>query len=403
MKQKINLKEKFNKKYLEKNLNDILCVGIFFVVTCGLCIWSVLSPDKTFSENENRVLVVAPQIKFSSVFDGSFESSFEEYVNDQIVLRDRWINLKSLSELALLKKDVNGVYVGKEGYFMEMLDDIDEEFAYKNADDVIKFIGECNKSLGRENVHMMLVPTASAILSDYIRKNPQEFDQDALIDYMKDNLLENFIDVRDDLNEHRKEYIYYKTDHHWTSFGAYLAYSKWAKQCGVKRYELGDFEIQTFTKDFLGTMFSKINYYQEKDSIDIYKLNKEYTYKVDINDGMKEYDTMFVESHAEKKDKYSVFLDGNNPIVKINTVNFENDNKAQTTLRDRTLLVVKDSYAHCFVPFVANHYGNVVMVDLRYLKKPLSQVMEENKVTDVLVLYNVAHFAKDTNLCFISR
>jgi hypothetical protein len=362
-----------------------------------LSLFSLLKTDTVFSENENRVLAQKPAISLKTVLDGSFEADFEEYISDQFCFRDAWIRLKTLSEIALLKKDINGVYIGRDDYLIEMHEDIDTTAAYQNADYVLEFIKDSIQSLGSENVHMMLVPTASAVLTDYLVSHTVDFDQDSLIDYVKYSIADNFIDVRDELKAHQGDYVYYRTDHHWTSYGAYLSYVKWAKECGFEPYAEEDFDIEVFSEEFLGSTFSKINYAKRKDTIELYKLKENITYSVNINNGQKLGDSMFIREYLDEKDKYQVFLGGNNPIVTINTDKNNNDGD------ERVLLVIKDSYAHCFVPFAANHYDKTVMVDLRYLKQTVSQVIEDNKVTDILVLYNAAQFAEDTNLQFISR
>lgn len=381
----------------KKNLCNITYICIFSLIIIALSLFSLLKTDTVFSENENRVLAQKPAISLKTVLDGSFEADFEEYISDQFCFRDAWIRLKTLSEIALLKKDINGVYIGRDDYLIEMHEDIDTTAAYQNADYVLEFIKDSIQSLGSENVHMMLVPTASAVLTDYLVSHTVDFDQDSLIDYVKYSIADNFIDVRDELKAHQGDYVYYRTDHHWTSYGAYLSYVKWAKECGFEPYAEEDFDIEVFSEEFLGSTFSKINYAKRKDTIELYKLKENITYSVNINNGQKLGDSMFIREYLDEKDKYQVFLGGNNPIVTINTDKNNNDGD------ERVLLVIKDSYAHCFVPFAANHYDKTVMVDLRYLKQTVSQVIEDNKVTDILVLYNAAQFAEDTNLQFISR
>ena len=98
-------------------------------------------------------------------------------------------------------------------------------------------------------------------------------------------------------------------------------------------------------------------------------------------------DSLYDLSKLEGKDKYSVYMGGNNALVEIKTNN----------MNGRRLLVIKDSYAHSFVPFAVNHYEETYMIDFRYFNVGVEQFVEENKITDILVLYNTMNFVQDKN------
>lgn len=376
--------------FVKDKWNTVLTIAVFLLLIGTMTAASLLKPDRVFSPSENRYLKQKPAFSMETFFNGEYSSDYEEYITDQFVGRDRWIGLKTAAELAMGKKDINGVYICRDDYLIEMHDDIDEDKAYSNADRMLSFLNKEAEVLGKEHVTMMIVPTAVTILKDKLPDFAMTFDQNGYIDYMQRKMEGNFVDVRTTLTEHADEEVYYRTDHHWTSYGAYLAYCEWAESLGMEPYSAENFDISLAADDFLGTVYSKINYARKADKIYLYKIKDHITYDIDFNMGMKKSNTLYAMEHLDTKDKYSVFLDGNNSIVTIDTVGGRTDGE--------TLLIIKDSYAHCFIPFAVNHYARTVVIDLRYLKMPVSKVMENYNITDVLVLYNAIHFAEDMNM-----
>lgn len=183
------------------------------------------------------------------------------------------------------------------------------------------------------------------------------------------------------------EYIYYRTDHHWTSRGAYYAYEKWAEVMGFNPFPMEKFDIVLASDQFYGTIHSKLNYKIKPDNIYLYKLKEDMNYSLTYNLDVQS-DSLYDLEKLKAKDKYSVYMGGNNAIVEVKT-----DNK-----NARKLLVIKDSFAHSFVPFAVNHYETTYMVDLRYYNGSISDLIEDNGITDILVLYNVIGFVKDNNI-----
>ncbi len=372
------------KKSYGKYSNTVL----FLLLIFGLTIASFLSKDRGFSESENRVLASKPTFTWASLFDGSYIRDYETYVTDQFILRDSWIGLKTYTELALLKKDINGVYFGKDDYLIEKVEDADvkQEQLEKNTKRLEAFMKKYEEMLGKDHVYAMIAPTAFEILSEKLPPFATGFDQGAYLDRLSSSLGDNFIDLRDTLNAHDNEYIFYRTDHHWTVNGAYYAYVEWAKAMGFTPMTKDEFDIKVVSDDFLGTIYSKVNVNVPADVMEIYDTN--FKYQVEYNMDRKIKDTLYEFSHLDTKDKYSMYMNGNNALVEINT---ENTN-------GKKLLIIKDSYAHCFAPFAVNHFETTYMVDLRYLNMPISKLIQDYGITDVLVLYNVNSFIKDTNL-----
>lgn len=367
--------------------NISLCI-LFLIMIFGLFIATLLKKEATFSSNENRVLQTKPAFSLETLFDGSYTSEYEAYITDQFVMRDRWIALKVYAEMAIQKKAINGVYFGEDGYLIQehLAADVDQALVDLNLNRLDQFINAYKDKL---NVQVLIAPTASYVLSDKVPKYANEYDQAALLAQMGSMIGEDhLISVADTLKEHANEAIYYRTDHHWTSLGAYYAYVQWANEMGITPHTKEEFEVEEVTKDFLGTTYSKVNIPTKPDSINLYTLKEPREYLVTLNmdknttlDGLYDWDKL------KEKDKYPVFLGGNNAYVDIES-NVKNG---------KTLLVVKDSYAHTLVPFLANHYERIIMIDYRYYNGSTQSVIEEQGVTDVLFMYNTMNFVADKN------
>ena len=363
---------------------------LFTLVWAGFILFNVVTPPKVFSENENRYLAEFPKFSYEKLIDGNFMKEIDGYINDHFILRDRWIGMKTLMERITLKQDINSVYFAKDDYLIEKhnYSDISEEQADKNREYLTQFVDQYVSKLGKEHVKVMLVPTASEVLTDKLPPFATGYSQTAYMNKVNSSLPEStFLDIKDTLMEHKDEYIYYKTDHHWTTQGAYYAYEQWARSAGLVTLKKEQFDITLASDQFYGTLHSKVNTNVKPDHIYLYKLNEDMKYQL-IYNLEKKTDTLYDLDKLEGKDKYSVFMGGNNALIEVQTSN----------RNGRKLLVIKDSYAHCFVPFAVNHYEKTYVIDPRYFNGGVEELVEKNGITDVLVLYNVIGFTKDINI-----
>lgn len=361
----------------------------FGLLWSGLILCNLVTPERIFSENENRLLAKLPIFTTEKLMNGDYMNGLDAYINDQFIFRDQWISMKTLAERAMLKPDINSVYFAKDNYLIEKHDknDVSEEQAEKNKERLIDFVKKYIEKLGENRVNVMLVPTASETLKDKLPPFAVGYDQGAYIDGVIESLPEGtFVDVRDMLNQHKEEYIYYRTDHHWTTLGAFYAYEQWAMDAGFSPLSQEQFNINLGSDRFNGTLHSKVNVNVEPDDIFLYEIKEDMDYQLLYNLA-DQTDTLYDLSKLEGKDKYSVYMGGNNALVQVKT-----NNK-----NERRLLVIKDSYAHSFVPLAVNHYEETFMIDFRYFNAGIEEFVEENKITDVLILYNTINFVKDTN------
>lgn len=365
-------------------------VGAFLLFIFGMGLFNVMASDRAFSERENRPLDQMPEWSWANFISGKFTVRFEEYMSDQFVWKDDWVTLKAMSERVLLKQENNGVFFGKDGMLIEPFEKPSEQFD-KNMAYVKKFATYAESIQS----YLLLAPTAIGLYEDRLPLFAQTADERDAFETAKEELAPviDVIDVYDTLESHKNEQIYFNTDHHWTMRGAYLAYREAAKVLGVQPYDEGDFRIETVSDNFYGTLHAKVNAIGIKpDKIEVYVPTFETTQTVTYTDGQKS-DSLYEWDYLEKNDQYSLFLGGNHPLVTIKT----------GVGNGRKLAVVKDSYAHALIPFLANHFEEIHVLDLRYYHSDVLLYMNDQNISEVLFLYNVANFTKDTNVMWLSQ
>lgn len=371
-----------------KAKNRILpCVFILFIFSFVILLAAM--PKKDFSESEKRVLAKFPKLTLESVKNGEFTDGFEKYLSDHFPFRDAFIGIDAYFGLALGKTGENGIYASKDGYLITEPSQFDETKLQKNAGYIEKFIEKTELPSS-----VIIIPQAGYVLSEKLPANHKEYNDSAIFDCVKSTVKSaNFIDVRN-VFENRKAdtQIYYKTDHHLTSGGSMLVYDEFCKATGNKEKE---FSLIKSVDGFYGTTYSKSGFWLSKgDSVDIYSCDSDNKYTVTIDDGKdeKKYDSLYFESYLENKDKYPVFLDGNHAFVRIHNENVNNGKK---------LLIIKDSYAHCFATFAAENYEEIVMVDLRYYKKSLNKLIKAEQFTEALFMFGAENIATSTDLAWM--
>ncbi len=384
--------------------NNIITTVIFCVLIGVITVASMVNPVREYSETENRTLAQMPKFTLDALFDGSFTADYEEFITDQFVLRDKWITVKNYTELALGKKESGGVFFADDGYLIEKHEP-DEKLVDTNIGYIKKFLSYAKD---KYNTRVLIAPTASLILKDKLPAFAPVWDQGGLLDRMSE--LDGFVDCREILSLYAKlnadntltsyvgerDLIYYRTDHHWTTTGAYYAYTVLCESLGITPIELSDFTRTVLSDQFYGTLAAKVNIDSEPDIL--YTLDTDLPLRVDYNMGAKVTDTLYERSHLETRSKYSTFLDENQPLVEITTGN----------KNGKTLLMIKDSYAHCMVPMLVNHYERVILFDLRGLtggviSNFIPMFEKDGEIDDIVILYNAENFTEDKNLIKLTK
>ncbi|MBS4199347.1 hypothetical protein KHA93_06745 [Bacillus sp. FJAT-49732] len=367
-------------------------IACMFISFLGIvCLLNLFSDDIAFSEEENRNLEQKPTISVNNILSGKFMDRFEKYISDQFVWKKEWMWIKAASETAMLKQESNGIFLGKDGFllegFIEPKDQLNKNIEY------INLFAKKNENL---DYYMMLAPTSVDIYKEKLPLFAQSFPQKAVIDEVRKKLLNSiqFIEVLDTLTDHKNESIYFKTDHHWTMRGAYYAYVQAAHTLGIEPYSLHDFTVKTVSNDFYGTFASKVlGHNVIPDMIEKLEPNFDTSYSVRFDDKKQISDSLFEWSFLKKKDQYSFFLNGNHSLVTIKS----------SVNNGRKLAIIKDSYAHAFIPFLANHFEEIYVIDLRYYHSDFDQFIRENDIKEVLFLYNVVNFSTDSNLIWLKK
>lgn len=370
----------------------ILFLIMIFVPTAV----SLLKPDTEFSEKENRVLAQMPDVSWSDVLSGKFSENYETYLSDQFFARNQWIGIKTAVERSVGKQEINDIYFAEDGYLIEKHSgSFSTETARRNIGYLTEFLQEQQEKRGTDHVKAVIVPNAVEILKDKLPPYAESTEEEEYLELLKNTLpAGSMVDAQSVLKEHSQEEIYYRTDHHWKTLGARYVYEAWASEIGAEILPTEEYEVETLTTDFLGTVEAKVNCSVRSDSIEAYIPKKAVEYTL-IYDGKEEEkrDSLYDRSYLEGRDKYGVFFGGNQGLI-------EGQTSADS---QRRLLVIKDSYANCFVPFALQDFSEVDMVDLRYFNESLREYMEKGNYTDILVLYNASGFAEDASLARLNN
>ena len=358
---------------------------IFMVLLLGLAGKEALSHQRTYSPVEKRELQTRPEISITKVLDGRFQKKYESYLRDQFPGRDHWVSFQTDMELFMGKNEIHNVYIGKNHYLLEHYTEkeFDPQQISKNLQALEKFVGKAKQNA---DVHVMMVPTKSWILREKLPAFAPHYKEQRFYDALQQKLEKEdvLISVEPVLDAHKEEEIYYRTDHHWTTLGAWYAYEQYTKAVGgdLQRAQ-GKKKFRCISKDFYGTTYAKINYARQADKIEIYEPADKL--RVVYNMGEKKTKTLYDVSFLKTADQYSVFTGGNQAVLEI-TGGIKNG---------KTLLLVKDSFANSILPFLAEDYEKLVVVDLRQLNVSGDRLLEMFSPTDILILYNSAQFAQD--------
>ena len=369
---------------MKKGLTIFLsALFIFFSV------WFIISPKKEMSENENRYLEKFPQLSVENLLDGSLMNKLNHYIEDHFPMREAFLTLKSGLERLSLKDENKDVYIGKDQFLIEKYEPISE----KDKQKIISAINRFQEKNPSVVIDIMFVPTSIVLnqnkLPKYVDATTQLEDRESITKKLKGV---NVIDILPYLQQHNEANdLFYRLDHHWTTKGAYYGYFGYLKEKGITPISINSFHPVIVSKDFNGTLYSKANIYSYKSDV-IYeyvhdKVNVSYIYE------KQKTNSFYEKSWLEKKDKYSYFLNGNHSLITIENPNVTNSS---------SILILKDSYANSFIPFLSKHYQTIHIIDPRYYKESITTYIKENNIEQVLFLYNMNTLGKDLGIISIS-
>lgn len=367
-------------KKLEKRWLQTQSIITRFFIVCLLVVLvlNVITPVKTTSEMENRGLAQRPTLSWETLWDGSFFKNYQTFESDQFVGRNNWIHFNYLIQKLSGVRKIQDVYLCHDQLMEEMPEP--NQTQLKRNIQAINDFANAHKDI---NMQMVLAPNAISVQSDRLPAFADVKDQESEMNQITKDLSIQSVDVNSALKKHKDEYIYYKSDHHWTSLGAY-----YAAHAFNSNIQLNQYDKREVSNSFQGTLASKVGSINIKDEVDIYTPKKTCNYLVTYNSSNKQTRSIYNSKAFHQRDVYQVFFGGNEGMINISI----NNNS------DKHLLLIKDSYANSLVQFLLPYYRTITIIDPRYYYDDLAQQMNKDMITDVLFVYNTNTFVQDTSL-----
>lgn len=366
-------------------------ISAFLAFICLFFVLNILLPDVEFSPRENRYLQQLPPFSLRALADGSYTADFESYTTDQFAFRDTWTSIKARCERFCGKQENKGIYYGENGHLLERFTAPETKYLEENVDFVHAMAEQAQVP-----VSLALIPGAVEIQKELLPNHAPSDSQKAVIDLVYDRFEGLYggqtIDIYSSLVEHKDEYIFYRTDHHWTSLGAYYGFEAIADAWGLPCPPLSEYERETVSESFYGTTYSSSGFsWVAPDSMEIFVPEEAGTKITSFAGAEPEEVPMYDRSRLSQKDKYSMFFGGNTPRLDIDTG------------RDgEHLLILRDSYCDSLTPFLLDSFSRISVLDMRYFKGSVAQFVNESGVDRILVIYSVENFCEDENIFMMS-
>lgn len=364
-----------------------LITALFCVFIFGFGAALLISPDRDFSEQENRYLAKFEAPTLSTLKSGEFMKDFEQYVIDQFPLRDEWIQMKAWCERLVGKQENNGVYLGTDGQTLFA------QYTKPSQEDLSKRVSYVNQ-LGANvdvPVYFALIPDKSYVWADRLPGRAPLVDDGSTIQDAMELIGEDvtYIDLRGKLTG---DDVFYRTDHHWSLFGAFQGCQALTQAMGVDTVT-PDGEPTMVSDAFYGTTYSSSGAGWVKPDQMYTWVSEEGITVTAYPKGEPEPGVLYDKSFLEKKDKYAMYLGGNKPLAVVENPQAEGGK----------LLVLRDSYSDSLAPFLAQSYQEVHLFDVRYNLTSVKEYVEEHDIDQVLVLFSASNFSTESNLFVMSR
>ena len=362
---------------MKKRFADVITLSLLAGVITIFSLSYICTPQKDFSENENKALQTFPAPKFSNILDGSYTSRLHDYFADQVAFRTQMVEIKALFELLRSTKENNNILYGNNGYLIDTHNSTEQNYSYlQNNLNKIESIMSTAKERGIE-VHSYIIPRKIDVLREYL---PQNFSFErsqniwSLVSDDHTSLLPPLYKA-----EANGASTFYRTDHHWTAEGAYIAYLKLAADLGFEAYPMEYFEIQPLSSTFFGTSYSKSGFFfSSADTIKAPSINSD-TYLTTIMDTGESFAGFYKNEYLSKKDKYSTFLGGNHAHVKITDT--QDDKKPK-------LIIIKDSFSHSLAPYLAVHF-DLELIDPRYFNGSIESYITNGDFDKLVFIFGI--------------
>ena len=358
-----------------------LLIALFCLYLGGMAVLYAALPKRGFSENEKRVLAKMPALTAASVADGSFESGFEQWMSDHVPGRDALVGLHALYEQLSGRNGLSGFILSRDRRLLAAPADMD-------AADLEKKCGRINKLAAATGLPtaLMLIPENGWMHRDVLPALHDPYRDAEAAKIIADRLEGvDFLWPAERFAALSEAELYYRTDHHYTSRGAYEACRLYAESLGLTLPAASDYAVER-VEGFHGSMYAKSGLWGvPAEAVELWQSPRQGDVTVSFDDRGPS-DSLFFREHLAEMDKYPVFLDGNHAWAAIDT-----------GAEGERLLIVRDSFGHCFAPFAADCFSRIVLVDLRYYRKPVSELAKAEGIDRILVLYGMDTFMTDSN------
>ena len=352
-------------------------IVIFFILFIFLVpIITLLTPDKKFSDMENKILQKFPDVSFNNIISTKFMNDFDKYTSDQFPFRVNFIKIKNAYNYIIGQREFRNIYTCNNKLLEKF--EFNKDIVDKNIADISNISNDL-KTKYNINTKLMIIPTSIALYENLLESYMKTDNQLDVLSYIEDKYLSSssnssFYTPLNILNKNKDLYIYFNTDHHWTQLGAKLAYED---MYSTKVYD----KPTLVTNEFYGTYYSKaILDFIKPDTIYAYEKFNNFKLNMDFNDN---YSTLYDKTKLDGKNKYQYFLHGD-PAIGVIEGNITSD---------KEILIFKDSFAHSFMPFLTSNYRKIHFVDPRYYDLDLYNYLESNKnISEVLFMNNISTF-----------
>lgn len=342
----------------------ILCA---FVLAISL---GYFLPNRTFSPLEKRYLNQMPRLTAAKLLDGSWGEEIEDYLADQMLGRDLFVGLNAYFEKLLGLQKSKSIWT-LDGKLVRRPVSLKDGAMEKNMGAVNRFADTVEVP-----VSLALIPSCGFSLG------APEYEDDRLIGELYGMAAMETVDLREVFRG--RPDLFYSTDHHWTSAGAFEAYKRLMESWGEQPQE--EYAVKRFSH-FRGANYAASGLWlTPEETLEMWSGPRAVT----VRQEKTAHDGVFYRERLEDYDPYMVFLDGNQPLVRL--YNPQGTGK---------LLLIRDSFASCLAGFLCQNYEEVILVDLRYYKQPISQLVQQSGVDRVLVLYSLENFLTDSNLVLL--
>lgn len=372
-----------------KKITDIFTCVLFCGFLGLMLVLFLVTPHQDTSELEKKALQDPPKLEQEAILSGEYGKEAEDYIAEQLPGRSFFVGVNAYYDLWSGRQGTKDVLLAEGGRLVEKPNTFDKSAIAQK----MSILNSFSQTVSQP-VDLMIVPSSGYMVQQDIYGIHDAFLDDAILDYAYGQAGDNVrpVDLLSTFeNAEDPAALYYRTDHHWTSLGAYKAYGAYMEGLGKNYPAQSEFAVEGHD-GFYGTTYSRSGLWlTEPDTVELWDGGKEFQVTIQSNrqDAGTTGGSLFYREHLEAMDMYPVYLDGIHPIVRV-----------QNPQGQGKILVIRDSYASCLGTFLANSYAEVVLVDLRYLHDQnysISQMVADEGFDQILVCYSLYNFLTDSN------